>query len=123
MTRRIATVDVCEDAGRALRMLTSERTPCVVACREGTPVGLVTLLELGVVCAVHWPDLSAPSLRVHQIMATPLVVVGPTTTLADLMPVLLRSDLEHLVVMDGSELLGVVERGKLFRACLKLIPR
>jgi len=120
---RFETVDVHDDASVALRRLTSERTPCVVVCREGAPVGMITLRDLAAVCAVHWPDLSDLGLRAEQIMSSPLIEVQPDTTLMEIAPVLHRSEHECLVVVEQGRLVGVLQREKLFRVCLRLLTR
>lgn len=121
VTTRVATVDVQADALSALRLLVSEPTPCVIVCREGTPVGVVTLRDLGVACAVHWPDLSRMQLRVEQIMSSPLIEVSPDAKLTDLIPVLSSAEIECLTVMSQGKLVGVLERGKVLRACLRML--
>ena len=123
VTPRVVTVEASDDAALALRLLVSDPTPGVIVCREGTPVGIVTLRDLGVVCAVHWPNLSASRLRAEQIMSSPLIVVRPDATLAELAPLLMRADLECMAVVRDGKLMGVLERNRVLRTCLRMLTR
>ncbi len=55
------------------------------------------------------------STRVHEVMTSRLVVLGPKSTVEDCMATMTRARVRHLPIVDGARLVGVVSIGDVVR--------
>jgi CBS domain-containing protein len=62
---------------------------------------------------------SGGSMKVEKVMSTPLYSVPPTTSVSEAIGELLRNDIGRISVTNGGELLGIVDRHDLLKACLE----
>jgi CBS domain-containing protein len=62
---------------------------------------------------------SGGSMKVEKVMSTPLYSVPPATSISEAIGELLRNNIGRISVTNGGELVGIVDRHDLLKACLE----
>lgn len=105
MVEDVATVTPGTTAAEASRTIRDRDVGSVVVVRGEEPVGIVTEGDFARnLCDRH--DLGPVELE--EIMSTPLVTVGPGTSVLDAAETIRAESIKHLPVVDGDSLVGIV---------------
>ncbi len=105
MVEDVATVTPETTAAEASRTIRDRDVGSVVVVRGEEPVGIVTEGDFARnLCDRH--DLG--HVELEGIMSTPLVTVGPETSVLDAAETVRVESIKHLPVVDGGSLVGIV---------------
>jgi signal-transduction protein with cAMP-binding, CBS, and nucleotidyltransferase domain len=88
----------------------------VVVISDGQPAGIVSAKDFGRRVVLEGRSLEGT--KVGDIMTSPVITVGPTTTVSEAMAVMTPNRIRHLPVMDEDRLAGIVAMGDLARAVI-----
>lgn len=88
----------------------------VVGGENGLPAGIVTERDVLRQFARHGAGLG--SLKVADIMSSPVRTTGPDATLNDVMKLMTDNRFRHLPVIDGDVLVGILSIGDVVKARL-----
>jgi CBS domain-containing protein len=95
----------------ALEALADKDIGALVVMEGADLVGIIS--ERDYVRKVILKGGSSREMKVHEIMSSPAVTVGPGTTVDDCMHCMTEMRCRHLPVVDGGKVLGVVSIGDL----------
>jgi CBS domain-containing protein len=99
------------------RMAEKRIEALLVLSEDGSLVGILTERD----CArrVTLDGRDPRTVRVHEVMSSPVIFVTGTHTIGDCMKILSHKGFAHLPVIDGERLAGVVSMGDLVSALLR----
>jgi CBS domain-containing protein len=102
---------------QALQMMADKHVGALVVLRDGKLVGLIS--ERDYARKVVLCGRASAQTPVWEIMANPVITVGPETTAHACMEEMTERRIRHLPVVDGDELLGMLSIGDLVKAVIE----
>lgn len=106
MVDNVKTMGSGESILEAAEMMTRHEIGCVVVTEKGKPVGVVT--ERDILNRVVFKRKDPAETRLHDVMSSPLVTIGPNVAVMDAVQVMIRNKIKKLVVAEGEDLLGIL---------------
>ena len=107
MTGNPATIGPDATVAKSAMVMCREGVGSCIVIRDNLPIGIVT--EEDINCKVVARDLRPGSVRVSEIMSTPLITVGADKTVGDAAHMMIRHHVRRLPVVDeGKKVLGIV---------------
>lgn len=110
-------VDPDATVAEAVARMVEHGIGSLVVVKDGTLVGFIT--ERDIVRGMHRDSVCLTGYKVSDIMEKEPLVVTPEDSVDYARDAMTKSHTSHLVVLDGSRLLGVISFHDVARACLK----
>ncbi len=107
MRTSLATTGTDSTVADAARLMCREAVGSVIIVQKNHPIGIVT--EEDINCKVVAKDLKPSSVRVNEIMSTPLITVSADKTVGDAAHMMVKHRVRRLPVVDGAnKVIGIV---------------
>ncbi len=100
----------------AIKILAEKDIGALIVIENGKPVGIFTEREYA--RNVYLKGKSSPATSVRDVMASPVICVGPNRSVEECMALMTEKRVRHLPVMDGDELVGLVSIGDLVKSVI-----
>jgi len=100
----------------AIKMLAKKDIGALIVIENDKPVGIFT--ERDYARNVYLKGKSSPETPVRDVMAAPVICVGPDQSVNESMALMTEKRIRHLPVMDGDELVGIVSIGDLVKSVI-----
>jgi len=113
MRKDIVTVDGDISVAEASMNMREKSEGCAIILRQGTPVGIVT--ERDVTWKVAGNGLDPKSMKVSEIMSTPLITIDPDADLAEAARIMEQYKIRRLAVARKGALHGVLTAADIAR--------
>jgi len=115
MSKAVMTVELNTSAKDCAKAMAKRGVSCAVITQGGSAVGIVT--ERDLVSKVLAESIDAKNVLARDIMSTPLITVGPDSTLTNAAELMAQYRVRRLVVVDSSgALVGLVTTGDIARS-------
>ncbi|CUR52237.1 protein of unknown function [Nitrosotalea devaniterrae] len=106
MTRNVVTIDHTKTAHDAAVLMMEKRIGCVIITAYGKPFGIVTERDLARIVATL--NMSNKCLILSYLASRPLIYANPTVTIQEAANILARYNIDHLPVLEGDKIVGMV---------------
>lgn len=106
MSRDVVTIDIRGTLREVTRELLANDVGSVVVTVDDMPAGIVTEHDLA--WAGYETDEPFSRITVEEVVSRPIKSIGPKATLHEAADIMQDENVRRLVVVDGTELLGVV---------------
>jgi len=113
MRKDVVTVDGDISVAEASMNMREKSEGCAIILRQGTPVGIVT--ERDVTWKVAGNGLDPKSMKVSEIMSTPLITIDPDADLAEAARIMEQYKIRRLAVARKGALYGVLTAADIAR--------
>ena len=100
----------------AVALMARKRVAAVVVISNGQLAGIVSAKDFGRRVVLEGQPLEGTT--VGDMMSSPVLIVSPTTTVAEAMALMTHNQIRHLPVMEKGELGGIVSMGDLARSVI-----
>ncbi len=100
----------------AIKMMAKKDIGALVVVEDDKPVGIFS--ERDYARNVYLKGKSSPETPVRDVMAAPVICVGPDQSVNECMALMTEKRIRHLPVMDGDELVGMVSIGDLVKSVI-----
>jgi len=114
---RTGTADMTAQA--AAKLMKKERVGSLVIVEDGSPVGIIT--EKDLMEKIVAEGKSAKTIKVKDLMSSPLVTIGPRATLEDAAKKMSTMRLRRLPVVSKGKLIGILTENDVLRLSPSLI--
>ncbi len=121
MTSLIVTADAETLVVDAAKLMAAEDVGSLLVTKADVLAGMVTRRE--VIGAQLLSDESYQTLRVEEIMTTPVVTIGPEADIGQAISLINQTGKRHIPVIEGNDIIGLVATTDIIRvlATMKLI--
>ncbi len=100
----------------AIKVLAKKDIGALIVIEDDKPVGIFA--ERDYARNVYLKGKSSPETPVRDVMAAPVICVGPSQTVNESMAIMTKHRIRHLPVMDDDELVGMVSIGDLVKSVI-----
>lgn len=119
MSSPVRTIRVGDSVRDAVRKMNKFRIGCLVVMQGDRPVGILT--ERDIMRKVIESCVDPSLIKVSDVMSTPIMTIGPETSLEEAARIMSRKHIKKLPVVEGSKLVGIVTSTDLMMAAPKLV--
>lgn len=113
MTRKPVTVSPEETIDKAAATMRTRDVGSLLVVEDGRPTGIVT--ERDIVTKVAAANAQARSLRVRDIMSSPVVSIHPHAEVVEAARVMSERKIRRLAVVENGKLIGVITENDILR--------
>ena len=107
MRTNLATTSTEANVAEAAKLMCREAVGSVIIVQKNHPIGIVT--EEDINCKVVAKDLKPSTVRVNDIMSTPLITVSADKTVGDAAHMMVKHRVRRLPVVDAAnKVIGIV---------------
>lgn len=100
----------------AVALMARKGVAAVVVISDEELAGIISAKDFGRRVVLEGQSLEGT--KVGEIMTSPVLIVSPTTTVAEAMAVMTHNRIRHLPVVEKGELAGIVSMGDLARSVI-----
>lgn len=119
MRENIVTVDEAMSVAEASMGMRNKGEGCAIILRQGKPFGIVT--ERDVTWKVAGNGLDPKTVKVAEIMSTPLITIDPDADLAEAAKIMKKHKIRRLAVVREGVLHGVLTAADISRNLEKYV--
>ena len=120
MSSPVITVNEDETVEKVAQLMDKYRLGCIiVTSKDGKPVGIIT--ERDLVVRVLAKNLLSSKLKAKDVMSSPLMTVGPDTTISEAARIMSRLNIRRLGVVYRGELVGIISSKDILAVTPELI--
>lgn len=119
MREKIVTVDEAMSVAEASMDMRNRGEGCAIVLRQGKPFGIVT--ERDVTWKVAGNGLDPKTVKVTEIMSTPLITIDPDADLAEAAKIMKKHKIRRLAVVRKGVLHGVLTAADISRNLKKYV--
>ena len=105
MTRPVMRIDEDSTIQEAVEIMGKESFGTLLATRDGKDVGILTAGDIISKVVAKKDDLE--TIKVKEIMSSPLVTVDKKTTAEDALITMVKNDVRRLLITDNEEIVGI----------------
>ncbi|MEM2926205.1 MAG: CBS domain-containing protein [Candidatus Bathyarchaeia archaeon] len=113
MNRDIVVVDEGVSIKEAAKLMREKASGCAIVLTKSRPIGMVT--ERDITYKVAGEGLDPNSVRVKEIMSTPLITIDPDADLMEAAKLMERHRIRRLAVARGEILYGIINAADIAR--------
>lgn len=106
MTRPVITADVDIDVLTAAKRMALANVGCLIVVSGDKPIGILT--ERDLVKKVVAKATDPQTVKVEDVMSSPLVTISPEASLRDAASLMLKSRIKRLPVTSNGRLVGII---------------
>ena len=106
MVNRVVTAKPEQSVEEGAKIMKEEDVGLLVIMEGKTPVGVVTRED--VVTKITAKDRSASTIRLKEIMSSPVIAIEPSRDIADAARLMVKHGFERLPVMQAGKLVGIL---------------
>ncbi len=114
MVRKVVVVSADTTVQVAAILMSKNRVGCLIVHKNGGPLGIVT--ESDMIKKTVSRNVSPDSLKVSDIMSTPIVFVTPDQDLAGVYKTMAENRIRRLPVVDKGRVVGIITHTDVVRA-------
>jgi CBS domain-containing protein len=114
MAKNVKTVRTDDSVHDAVVKMNKFDVGSVIVVNNNRPVGIIT--SKNVLARVVEPRLDAGTVRVRDIMSSPLITIEPDAAIEDAARLMAQKRIKKLVVMDRDKILGILSTSDIVRA-------
>jgi CBS domain-containing protein len=85
----------------------------VIVTNNGRPIGIIT--ERNILERIVEPRLDPSTVRVKDIMSSPVVTIDPNAAVEEAAQIMARKHIKKLPVVDGGKIVGVISTSDIVR--------
>ncbi len=100
----------------AIKLLAEKHIGALIVIKDDKPVGIFT--ERDYARKVYLKGKSSPETPVRDVMALPVICVGPDQSVNECMALMTEKRFRHLPVMIGDKLVGMLSIGDLVKSVI-----
>ena len=119
ISRDVVTIGPESGVDEAAKTMRDQEIGSLIVKGDTKMMGIITERDIVVKVVAEYRPVSA--MKVKHIMSTPLISVGPETSLYDAAKLMAAREIRRLPVMDGDELLGIISERDLLTYAPDLI--
>ncbi len=119
MDKNVVSIDSATSVSSAIKKMLQSNVWSLVVEKRGLPEGVVTERDMIRRCIAK--GLSPESLPVEKIMTSPLVTIGPDSTIREAMSLMVEKDIRRLYVVEKGKIVGRVTQTRLFESTMELL--
>ncbi|HKT22105.1 MAG TPA: CBS domain-containing protein [Nitrososphaerales archaeon] len=119
MDKNVVTIDSGASVDDAVKMMIQNKVWSLVVEKEGASEGVVT--ERDVIRRCVAKGLPTSKTAVGRIASSPLISVGPDSTLREAMDLMAAKDVRRLFVIDKGKIIGRVTQTEVFQSTLSVM--
>ncbi|MDV3469809.1 CBS domain-containing protein [Stenotrophomonas sp. C3(2023)] len=112
----VITIDAEDTISSAAHKMSANRIAALVVTRDGAPIGIIS--EKDIVNALAEDGPQAGRRVISTVPATGLEGIGPEATLKQAMSLMTYSRRRHLMVTEGTRLVGILSLGDIVKNLL-----
>ncbi|GHH57973.1 MULTISPECIES: CBS domain-containing protein [Gammaproteobacteria] len=112
----VITIDAEDTIGAAAHKMSANRIAALVVTKDGAPVGIISEKDIVRVLAEDGPQ--AGRRVISTLPSTGLEGIAPEATLKQAMSLMTYSRRRHLMVTEGSKLVGILSLGDIVKNLL-----
>lgn len=105
MNRNLVTIDIGASALVVSKLMAKEGTGYIIILEKGQPIGIVT--ERDLVMKVMAEEKDSSTVKVSDIMSTPLITVDLDATVEDAVKTMAKHKIRRLPVVRGNIIYGI----------------
>lgn len=113
MMRNVKTVRTDDSALDAVVKMNKFHIGSVIVTNNGRPIGIIT--ERNILERIVEPRLDPSTVRVKDIMSSPVVTIDPNAAVEEAAQIMARKHIKKLPVVDGGKIVGVVSTSDIVR--------
>jgi len=119
MTRNVCKASMDENIHEIAKRMVKYGVGSAVIMDKNKPVGIVT--EKDLIAKVVAKNRSPASVKVKEVMSSPLITIKPTTSIREAADIMMRRGIRRLpVVNDAGELVGIITDNDILSISLDL---
>ncbi|MDV3243634.1 MAG: CBS domain-containing protein [Nitrososphaerales archaeon] len=119
MDRDVVSIDAGATVAEVIKKMIQSSVWSLVVEKRGLPEGVVT--ERDVIRRCLGKGLLPDKMQVEKIMSSPLLTIGPETTIRDAMNTMVEKDVRRLFVVENGKIIGRVTQTRLFESTLEVL--
>jgi len=119
MSVNVVTVQSKETVDMASKLMKDRGIGSLIVVKNGKPVGIIT--EKDIVAKVVAEDAKPSTVKVKQIMSSPVKTIHPHESIEDAAKLMAENRIRRLVVLEKGKLLGIVTENDIIRIWPSLI--
>jgi CBS domain-containing protein len=113
MMRNVKTVRTDDSALDAVVKMNKFHIGSVIVTNNGRPIGIIT--ERNILERIVEPRLDPSTVRVKDIMSSPVVTIDPNAAVEEAAQIMARKHIKKLPVVDGGKIVGVISTSDIVR--------
>lgn len=106
MNKAVIIMDISSDIPAIAREMVSREAGSVIITEQGKAMGIIT--ERDLVEGIVAKDRRPSEMKASEILSTPLVTVGPETSVIEASEIMLKANIKRLPVLENNTIIGVV---------------
>jgi CBS domain-containing protein len=119
MDKNVKFIESSASVADAVKMMIEAKVWSLVIEKGGLPEGVVT--ERDIIRRCLSKGLLPEKLPVEKIMSSPLITIGPDTTVREAMSTMVEKDVRRLFVVENGKIVGRVTQTHLFETSLDVL--
>ncbi|MEM3505472.1 MAG: CBS domain-containing protein [Archaeoglobaceae archaeon] len=119
MTTKVCKANADENVQEVAKRMVSCGVGSAVIVKNNKPVGIVT--EKDLIVKIVAKNLSPASVKVSEIMSSPLITIKPTTSIREAANIMMKKGIRRLPIVNNSgELIGIITDNDILDVALDL---
>ena len=106
MTDNVVKTNEKSTTAKAAQLMRKEGSGCIIITKSGKPIGIITSRDI--LNKVVAEDLKPSEVLAGDIMSSPVLKIKPNEDVFDAARTMVRKKIQHLPVVEGGKILGIV---------------
>jgi CBS domain-containing protein len=116
MNTKLEALEVGNTVRDAVKKMVERDIGCVVITKDGAPIGIITERDILRMLVYPGDTLDMPA---EALMSSPLITVGPLTTLGEAAELMVQKKIRRLLIKDGERIVGIITQRDLQKALME----
>ncbi len=119
MDKNVAGIEMGATVADAIKKMIQGGVWSLLVQKRGLPEGVVT--ERDILRRCIGKGLLPEKVKVEDIMTSPLITIGPNTTIGEAMRLMIERKVRRLFMVEGEKITGRITQTKLFESTLNVM--